>query len=431
MPDDAMVFRFPATILEVRATEPDLMDLVKKNQVYDQAILDEHDPFFWKARVSSTVLDTYFTNMMVSSLRNYAREAKEGVAFLDSHKSDSQTRTLGRSVNGTYVPKDANDYAETLADFFTLKGLAPEIDQFIARTRAGLSKDVSVGFFGGKFICSVCKRDMLTDWDCWHFPGFTYAKDGGRAQKDQEQVICTAGVDDAHLAEVSTVYHGATPGAGIIKAERAAQAGKLPPRMARAIEERYHVRLLGTTQLYLPAVPESEERMSTKNSLGEGTKVADLIEVPINVDTTQLEELLQREITRIEGTYLNTLTGVLEVLASRGVAVDAPPETIVATVRDLAKEVDRLTPLAKDGEAYRADLIRDTLAEGVRAYGNTFAAPLYESTFRGADIAFVRQMHDDWKRMADLQIPTGAHVRGEENGTGSEPPAINPARHRA
>jgi len=151
-----------------------------------------------------------------------------------------------------------------------------------------------------------------------------------------------------------------------------------------------------------------------------------VIEVPVNVDTTELQARLDQEIARFDTEYRSILLGVRQVLgAAEGTEVD-----LVAGVRALADEVARLTPLAKDGETYRTNLIKDALEEGVRAFGNTFAREMYETTFKNADIAFVRQMHDDWKRFGDGKIPTGPQIRGDEDET-QAPSATNPARYHA
>src|SRR5207237_1317799 len=55
--------------------------------------------------------------------------------------------------------------------------------------------------------------------------------------------VCTADVENAHLAEVSSVYKGSTPGAIITKAEHDAKAGLLTPQLRSLIEHRCHVTL--------------------------------------------------------------------------------------------------------------------------------------------------------------------------------------------
>lgn len=418
---DASVFRFPATIEVIRTTDAELVELAKKDHAFDASVFDDHEPFFWDARISNTRLDSYFTHMMVSSLRNYSKDAQHGVAFLDSHKSDSLARTLGRSLQGRYQPKDEEGYAETFASFYTLRQIDPIIDTFITKVRAGLASHVSIGFYGGRFMCSICKRDMLSDWDCWHYPGFMYSKDGKRAT-DEDQVLCTAAVEDANLAEVSIVYHGATPGAGIIKAQRALQEKRLPQEMARRLEDRYHVRLLTPTQIFVPSIdysPVMEELMGKDQTpLGRGTKVEDL-KVDVNLPTEDLVRIVQEKVDEIGQDTVDAYAGVRDLLLAKGLMVK--DGTIVDAVRALITRVDELVPQAKDGETYRATLIEEALTEGARAYGNTFDRETYEGHLKDADLRIIKRMRDDWAAGADLQITSGRKIKDD----GDETPATN------
>jgi hypothetical protein len=40
--------------------------------------------------------------------------------------------------------------------FFTQPTLSPVMDEFVNRMRSGLAADVSVGFNGGRTVCSIC-----------------------------------------------------------------------------------------------------------------------------------------------------------------------------------------------------------------------------------------------------------------------------------
>ncbi len=71
--------------------------------------------------------------------------------------------------------------------------------------------------------------------------------DGTTGKPTGERQTVEAAIEDAHLAETSGVYDGATPEASIlvIKARELADAGKLDPKEARFIEDRYRVRIPG------------------------------------------------------------------------------------------------------------------------------------------------------------------------------------------
>lgn len=414
---DQTVQRFPASI-QVRASDAALLEILKKRAVYDDTILNEHEPFFWSARISNTTLDAHYTTMAPSSLKNYARDAKNGVPFQDSHRSDSITRTLGRSLTGEYTPLNENKYAEVNADFYTLRGMDDGIDAFINKLRAGLTESVSVGFAPGKYICSICKRDMLEfDWDnwedtCFHYPGYTYSIGKG---DNAEKVLCTASVEEARLIEVSSVYSGSTPGAMITKAQRMSDAGKLPNDMARKLEERYNVRIIGSNKLYMPSTSTMEHRMEEDEitPIGDAT-----VETVAPTPEPQVE---QRSAPVVDP----DLNAVREMVTSKGLLKGSLAES----VRALIVENERLAPLADDGNTYRTDTMAAAIEEGIRAFGADFHEETYRGMLNSLPLDAIKRMRDDWKIVADKIIPTGRRTADIE--APKDTAKRNPSRYRA
>jgi hypothetical protein len=247
--DGSDVFAYPATVTRATTSSEELLKLAKK-QARDPEIFEEHEPYFWSAVISNNQLDSYFTRMHKTSLKNYADEAAEGVAFLTGH--DAREQALGRSITGTFTGSSGNGVAKVTADFYTLRGLFTNkvpSDEFIKGVRAGIISDVSIGFYGGMFRCTICGNDLWS-WDCWHIPGVEYDKVDKNGEKTGEREICTAWVENSHLSEVSAVYDGATPGAAIRKAEfeirEASQREpeqRVKPESVRLLEARYRLRL--------------------------------------------------------------------------------------------------------------------------------------------------------------------------------------------
>ena len=66
-----------------------------------------------------------------------------------------------------------------------------------------------------------------------------------------------------------------------------------------------------------------------------------------------------------------------------------------------------LEPEAADGRQYRTDLLEQTLAEGVRALGDKFDKETYETLLRGASLATIKRMRDDWQAQGDARLPGG------------------------
>jgi hypothetical protein len=85
----------------------------------------------------------------------------------------------------------------------------------------------------------------------------------------------------------------------------------------------------------------------------------------------------------------------------------------VTAIREMASEIRRLAPLADDGRRYRADLIREALAEGVRAFGNGFATERYTALLQreATTLDDIIGFRNDWRTIANEVIPAGRSTR--------------------
>lgn len=241
------------------ASADGLLEIIKK-KAPDPSIFEEEGvrPFTWAAEVSSTRIDSYFTRQDIKSLKNYVKDANDGVMFLDSH--DKRQLGFGQSVRGTFtaaasgnpderVPAD-NDPATVVVDFFTIPGVQlgrASSDSFIASVRSGVLKDVSIGFMPDRFECNLCKNDPFDWWsmDCMHIPGAYYDSTGKNivTKKSEGALLAFAWVRDSRLLEVSAVYDGAAPGAYIKKAQWLADAGEVNRAQATILERQLRIRL--------------------------------------------------------------------------------------------------------------------------------------------------------------------------------------------
>jgi hypothetical protein len=252
-----VMFTHPARILtSERLLSLEQLQALVKERAPDPAAFEEFPPIFFPAEITNNRLDAYYTRMARSSLENYAREASDGVSFQDSHNTGALG--MGRTLSGLFRGAQGNGVMRVVADIYCVQNL-PDTMSFIQKWRTGIARDVSIGFYGGRFICSICGNDMM-DWrNCSHWPGREYdvETENDDSSKTTRKVMATADVEDAHLAEVSSVYKGATPGAVILKAQRAAEAQELPVDVARFLEQRYrHLDLhLLPTRRSFPAIP--------------------------------------------------------------------------------------------------------------------------------------------------------------------------------
>jgi len=225
----------------------------------DPTVFEDQEPFFFTARASNQTVDSYFTRMNETSLNNYAQDATDpGVQFMVSH--DVMEVGFGRSLAGRVTGPKGNK--ECLIDFYTIPGLRAgnvSSDEFINGSRAGIYADVSIGFNPKAMICNICGNDWMRRWmdmwddsvdSCTHWPGMEYEIEKGRKNT---KVTCVLDVQDARLNEVSLVYDGATPGAGIAAVDMArmmSARGQLNPVERQALENIYRVRIAAPPGLY-------------------------------------------------------------------------------------------------------------------------------------------------------------------------------------
>lgn len=399
------IFAHPARVLTVSEVEA-LTAIAKGRHALDDTALADYPPFFFRAEISSDRMDAYYTRMHSTSLINYAQDAERGISLQNSHRHNELG--FGRSLTGLYTPGE-NEQTVT-ADFYTVKGLqlnGVNTDQLIAGIRTGLVKDVSIGFFGGEFRCSVCGRD-LWDWDCSHVPGLSYAISDDHGDPG-EPVTAFAWVRDAHLAEVSAVFDGATPGAAILKSQQEAEAGRLNPRQVQLLENRYRIALPGKSRQFTGANFQ-EDSMTVQKK----TEQPEVITLPATEETPPVDERhltldrVEKALATVDGANVEArLAGVLAERTSLGQRVKA-----------LEAEVATLKPKAADGATYRADLIANALAEGVRAYGEKFDETTYRSLLESADLTVVKRLLTDWQSIGNGRLPSGRKT-GDKHEAGA------------
>ncbi len=100
----------PVLHVDVRAAAPLLDDaalLVRvKERAADPSVFDHYKPFFWPGEISSFRWDSYDTRMAASTLKNYAAEADEGVAFLRNH--NVMEDPVGHTISGKFTNASRN-----------------------------------------------------------------------------------------------------------------------------------------------------------------------------------------------------------------------------------------------------------------------------------------------------------------------------------
>jgi hypothetical protein len=422
-------FAFPAQVMapETRAksgsSDEELLSLAKA-QASDPSIFDEFPPALFSAVVSTNALDSYYTQMHKSSLTNFAADLNTGVSLQDSHSTFRLASNLGYSLRGRYVGAGGNGVQRAIGDFYSVPS-DPETIAFVNKMRAGTVRDVSVGFYlgdNGRYVCDLCGNDVMSR-SCSHYPGMLYPSS---EKEGATMVRATATIHDARLSEVSAVYDGATPGAGILKARRAAAEGTLLPDTARLLEIQYRIALPAARHTWAGADLDSKENAMPNKAVAAGADGQPITEEQVRATLQDAKWSLGSDLL----TSLRELAeGAHRSAAHEKRANDAEKE------RDALKaETERLAPLADDGKVYRADLIEEVVTEGVRAFGNAFPAETERLVLASATIEQIKAKRDFNKSLA-VQTLQGGRVTTDpdsnQHARQDAPPATPNAAYRA
>jgi hypothetical protein len=450
--DQATIYRSKAGVRVATLSDKarnSLLELAKQ-RAPDPDVFDEVEPFFFTTRASNTEVDAYFTYMDDSSLQNYVNDASDpGVQFQNSHNGSGGffggggEVGFGRSLQGTFAgPKSKR---EALIDFYTIPGLRcgnMTSDEFIMGARTGVYSDVSIGFSPGRMMCNICGGDFLNgeglDWDdpdrCYHWPGRKYeveTKSGTRME------TCTLRVEDAHLHEVSVVYDGATPGAGIAAVDKARVAsanGRMSDADRVILESLYHARIAPPQRIY--AVEDQggilvarhtvsnttntrsdDQDEETDDEVEETTVVEsdsdDDPENPSLDDETVVEDEEDEEDEEEEST--DRMAALREKFRGTPVKIGGTDpyrsiEVLGDAVVDLTARNKRLSREAKFGKAYEESLLDDLDRAVVRAFGSEGASAnkkRYRKIAASLDPEEVKELTADLNAQGDKRFKPG------------------------
>lgn len=393
------IYAYPAKVHRVKADErAALLDLAKNSGAFDVSVFDEVEPFFWSAEISNDQVDAYYTHMLDTTLVNFANDSRAGVAFLNSHNHDELP--MGRSLNG--IMETGTGRKRVVADFFTLPGLElsdVKTDHFITGVRSGIISDVSVGFHGGEWFCDICGGNYRRYDSCQHIAGT-------KVETRDGLVVVTVGIDGARLSEVSAVYDGATPDATIVKARRMAEAGELDPKLRSTIEERYRIKLPTVRTFAGVDLQERKDKLDFEKLLND---VRTALAIDANADVVSVATSVAEQ-----AQHLRSVEADRDAIAGKLTAEQTRAAELEAKVKELS-------PLAEDGRAYRTDLISEAIAEGVRAYGESFDAEMYGEVLRSATLLVIKRMKADWAKVGDKTFTGGRQTTDEGEQAKAQP----------
>ena len=314
-----------------------------------------------------------------STLRNIATGGEDGVSFMNAHRtgglSTPSELPFGQTFSGIYEEGfDADGLAarRAILGVYLLRGVkpngdgGPSTDDLDTGFRAGTVKDVSVGLHDGEAICDICGHGLnatakddegYTIYLCPHVPGTHRAMrpEEIEAQKQRDarnsKGVATYSLHDSTLGEVSAVYDGAVPGAGIRKVMSLSRRSH--QNQNEMTREQFREMLTEAYEFYGQLLPfdlgEVVEIKPLKNESAansgatsggnrmahKATKLNDESSTPTNVEETNAEET--RDETQ-SGSDVDDVAS--DVVASD----DAIPESDPPVVDDAANESDNAEP---------------------------------------------------------------------------------------
>ena len=375
------------------------------------------------AEMSNQNIDSYFTRMHETSLRNYLQDALAGIPLMNSHRVGGWLTDAELPLGNSYsaLLEQSQDNLRLVVRFYMLRGLElndVKTDHLIRAIDGGIVRDTSIGFHPGQYVCGLCGKPLLTldalmnigdDADieeqfcCDHVPGVTY--DGQ---------VAFAWVKNAHLVEGSLVYAGATPEAVLRQARWAVSTGRLARGEAEVLEDRWGVRILPAGKRWRAIRP------------GKRTGDQDREEVSGEVKTDEVRALVAERAPELADRVQaaeDPVTALLEAWVDARESRAQQETNQQARVVALEGHVAELEPLAADGRAYHGALVTQAVEARVRAQGDEFDAQAYRAMLEKQTLEYVRGEIAAWEKTAGEVFEPGRPVGKVMARDGSAPAA--------
>lgn len=403
--------RYPAHIgSRTRKTDQELFKIYEQKFKREGADFGIEDFFFFPAEISNQNLDSYKTKMAESSLRNYAADATEGVAFLNSHRS--RELGLGKVCFGEYVEGNGTDVPRVFADIYTIRGLQLiadlSTDNFIKGVQSGIISDVSIGFKEGKGYmeqCSICSRSYW-DWECRHIPGMEYEvvpdPESDPTNQPKETREAFIWIVEGRLSEVSAVADGATPEAMILtKAERELRAGRMSDSTKYYLESKYRFNLSPRRIFSGFSEPENNENPKSEKEQ-ERTIMTD--EEKAEAERIRLLEESKKQFAA----FVRSLCGMI--------GIEVKPESEDSVLMDSIREqIPSIYTLSNQAKEYREAHIKTTLEAGVRAFGKDFDQEKKRAMLEKLELTEILETEKDWTERASGSFKPGRTSKDESD----------------
>lgn len=344
-------------------------------------------------------------------------------------------------------------------------------DDIDAQLDSGILNDSSVGIMWDKSECSICGNDIRDYENCPHWPGQTYkvqgkdllcyiiakpspkvetrrsmmlenslvgvgaypdaghlskTEEGGDKPKyrqvndmselklipQEEPVFCLFSADSAEILTKSDYEPDA---AKLHSMYHRMYAEGLPTGISMRQLTQKHTeiveKLISHQEHYMDDALDGNlpDHLKTKSLRREENKLDALIAEIFSkakIDPAQIEKATEQGFVMKDGKEYS----LVDVQAVQAAAEPLKLFISQEQVKEkLGKELsaEETLNLAKDGEAFRKEVIENAVQMGVKAQGNDFPADTWKNTFATMSIPAIRDIAGTFKKQAEAAIPTG------------------------
>ena len=332
-----------------------------------------------EAIITSGAVDSFYTHLALSSLRNFLMALREGTKVLAGHRTDGPV--LGKSFDGELDEKEMLLYAK----FYIQRGLPTPgaaygtTDAYLAAAKRGTMDEVSAGFYGFRQICDHDGLEMKPIFIDEDFVRFRFCANGHYAGEriwvdaddteihpndapDQEltEKIITATLEDAKLGEFSIVTKASNPDAKIVERSfELYQEGKLENKHIHYLECQ-HGQAFGMAlrskiegagnprKTSLPPTPKpltGGKRMTDQERQELETNIQQLTEQLNSAKTAEIEATAERDEMK---TQLETQRSANETLVTENATLQTENNEMRQQLDDASKAISEHAHLVEE-----------------------------------------------------------------------------------
>lgn len=368
--------------------------------------------------VGNRIVPNRYMKLMPDLLEVMKEDAQKGVSLMLNHNWSQigvQSIPIGKVFDarigtGTQEGEDTTLYTTQyiLRDDSKVDGYSK--NDIIKLIESGILADTSIGWGTDRecYKCSICGHSIYNYRQCEHIPGRNYIINE-ETREVQQCIVNVHAPKNKHagnnvLMENSIVFDGAYPNAIIQSAtgnEVNSKEGVLKPLEGKQqLSEKDVIIGYSTNSSYNLLYKQSQEKGGT-----EQMDEAEVQETEV-VETTEVQEteVVETQDVKPEETVADATEETQAVdNVDNSVETNENTETmysekeLLEKFSDVAPDLESLIALAKEGLAYRNEIIEQALTSGVRSLGNAFNKEAFAKTFSNMTTKDIKEMGEAWE----------------------------------